>query len=113
MNEFDFPQLQFNQQGLIPAVIQDAQSRQVLMVGWMNPQALTATFSSGQVHFWSRSRQKLWRKGETSGNVLEFVEARQDCDGDSLLILAVPAGPTCHTGHESCFYTELEAPDAG
>ncbi len=113
MTEQAFPQLNFDDRDLIPAVVQDTDSRQVLMVGWMNRQALAATLDSGQVHFWSRSRQELWRKGETSGNVLELRRIWQDCDQDTLLVEAAPAGPTCHTGHVSCFYTPLEVDDAG
>ncbi|MFP3855203.1 MAG: phosphoribosyl-AMP cyclohydrolase [Anaerolineales bacterium] len=104
--------LQFDEHGLIPAVIQDADSLQVLMVGWMNEEALEATQETGQVHFWSRSRRKLWRKGETSGNTLELQEIWQDCDQDTLLVKANPSGPTCHTGHTSCFFTLLEGADA-
>lgn len=103
-----FAALNFDQKGLIPAVVQDAESKQVLMVGWMNQAALAATLSSGLVHFWSRSRQQLWRKGETSGNVLKLHRIWQDCDQDTLLVQAYPAGPTCHTGEVSCFFEELE-----
>jgi phosphoribosyl-ATP pyrophosphohydrolase/phosphoribosyl-AMP cyclohydrolase len=94
----------FDTNGLIPAIVQHARSGEVLMLGYMNEDALQATQASGLVTFWSRSRKVLWRKGETSGNVLRLVELRQDCDGDALLVLAEPAGPTCHTGHVSCFY---------
>jgi phosphoribosyl-ATP pyrophosphohydrolase/phosphoribosyl-AMP cyclohydrolase len=78
------------------------------MLGWMNEEALRRTQESGRVTFWSRSRQQLWQKGETSGNVLRLVELRQDCDGDALLVLAEPAGPTCHTGEASCFYRGVD-----
>jgi len=105
----DLPPLTYNAEGLIPAIIQDAQTRQVLMLGWMNAEALARTLESGQVHFWSRSRRALWHKGETSGNVIQVVEVRVDCDADALLILGHPAGPTCHTGHVSCFYRPLDA----
>ncbi len=77
------------------------------MLGWMNDEALQLTRETGTVHFWSRSRRRLWQKGETSGNVLRVVEIRLDCDGDALLIQAIPAGPTCHTGRTSCFHREL------
>ncbi|GAC1551699.1 MAG: bifunctional phosphoribosyl-AMP cyclohydrolase/phosphoribosyl-ATP diphosphatase HisIE [Herpetosiphon sp.] len=96
--------LQFNDAGLIPAVVQHARTGEVLMLGYMNQAALTQTQSSGLVTFWSRSRRELWQKGATSGNVLRLVELRVDCDADALLVLAEPAGPTCHTGARSCFY---------
>jgi phosphoribosyl-ATP pyrophosphohydrolase/phosphoribosyl-AMP cyclohydrolase len=99
--------LKFDDKGLIPAVVQHARSGEVLMLGYMNEAALQQTQSSGLVTFWSRSRQELWQKGATSGNVLRLVEIRQDCDGDALLILAEPAGPTCHTGTRSCFHRSL------
>jgi phosphoribosyl-AMP cyclohydrolase len=113
MSDNRFPALNYNEKGLIPAVVQDDNTSQVLMVGWMNRQALAATLDSGQVHFWSRSRQQLWRKGETSGNVLSLQTIWQDCDQDTLLVRAIPAGPTCHTGNVSCFFTPLEVADAG
>jgi phosphoribosyl-ATP pyrophosphohydrolase/phosphoribosyl-AMP cyclohydrolase len=89
--------------GLVPAVVQDAWSGRVLMVGWMNREALAITRESWQVTFWSRSKGRLWTKGETSGHVLAFVDLRVDCDGDTLLVLADPQGPTCHRGTETCF----------
>lgn len=88
---------------LTPAIVQDADTGRVLMLGWMDDTALAATRESGFVTFFSRSRQRLWRKGETSGNTLKVVEVRTDCDGDALLVRARPAGPTCHLGTESCF----------
>ena len=91
------------QGGLLPAVVQDAGTLRVLMLGYMDRAALQATLADGFVTFFSRSRQRLWRKGETSGNTLECVSVTADCDGDSLLVLARPAGPTCHTGTASCF----------
>ena len=100
--------LQWNEQGLIPAVVQDAGSGQVLMVAWMNEEALALTQTTGEAHFWSRSRKTLWHKGATSGNVQRVVEIRVDCDGDTLLLQVVPAGPACHTGAMSCFYRRLE-----
>ncbi len=102
------PPLTYDADGLIPAVVQDAESGAVLMLGWMNATAVARTLESGQVHFWSRRRQALWRKGETSGHTLTVVEVRVDCDADALLIRARPAGPTCHTGHATCFYRRLE-----
>ncbi|HLK94976.1 MAG TPA: phosphoribosyl-AMP cyclohydrolase [Nocardioidaceae bacterium] len=89
--------------GLVVAVVQDAGTSQVLMVGWMDDRALQRTLTSGQATFWSRSRQRLWVKGETSGNTLAVRQVLLDCDGDSLLVLVDPAGPTCHTGARSCF----------
>lgn len=100
--------LQWNEQGLIPAVVQDAGSGQVLMVAWMNEEALALTQTTGEAHFWSRSRKTLWHKGATSGNVQRVVEIRVDCDADTLLLQVVPAGPACHTGALSCFYRRLE-----
>ena len=91
------------QGGLLPAIIQNAASRQVLMLGYMNREALDATLAGGEVVFFSRSRQALWRKGESSGNVLRLVAIETDCDADTLLIQAIPAGPTCHLGRASCF----------
>lgn len=102
-------ELRFDARGLIPAVVQDAHTLQVLMVAWMNAEALRRTQETGEAHFWSRSRGALWRKGETSGNVMRVQEIRADCDGDTLLLLVQPAGPACHTGAVSCFYRSLEA----
>jgi phosphoribosyl-AMP cyclohydrolase len=98
------PNLKWNEQGLLPAIIQDSNDGTVLMLGWMNADSLQLTQERGEVVFWSRSRQTLWHKGETSGNVLEVVSIRTDCDQDALLIRATPAGPTCHTGERSCFF---------
>ncbi len=95
--------------GLVPAVVQDQVTGAVLMLGYMNVEAYRATLASGRVTFWSRSRQTLWQKGETSGNVLEVVGIRADCDGDALLVEARPAGPTCHKGWTSCFGEDLPA----
>lgn len=100
--------LHYDTNGLIPAIVQHAHSGEVLMLGYMNAEALTQTQSSGNVTFFSRSRQQIWVKGEISGNSLRFVEARLDCDGDALLILALPAGPTCHTGAPSCFAWQID-----
>ena len=94
--------------GLVPAVVQDAQTKDVLMLGFMNRAALEKTLREGRVTFWTRSRQKLWTKGETSGNVLKFVALRVNCNDDSLLVLAEPIGATCHTGHPTCFYREAD-----
>ncbi len=89
--------------GLVPAVVQDARSRDVLMVGWMDDEALHRTLTSGAATFWSRSRSAYWVKGETSGHTLAVREVRLDCDGDTVLVTADPAGPTCHTGATTCF----------
>jgi phosphoribosyl-AMP cyclohydrolase len=101
----------FDERGLIPAVVQDILTGQVLMLAWMNRQALDLTRQTGQAHFWSRSRQELWRKGATSGNTLKVVDVRIDCDQDAVLVLAIPAGPTCHTGNTSCFYRKVTEND--
>ncbi|PJF47063.1 MAG: bifunctional phosphoribosyl-AMP cyclohydrolase/phosphoribosyl-ATP diphosphatase HisIE [Chloroflexi bacterium] len=101
-------QLKFDAFGLIPAIIQDALTGRVLMLGWMNEEALGRTLRTGEVWFWSRSRQTLWHKGDTSGNVLRVREVRADCDADCLLVRAEPAGPTCHTGRESCFWQDVK-----
>ncbi|WP_129632814.1 bifunctional phosphoribosyl-AMP cyclohydrolase/phosphoribosyl-ATP diphosphatase HisIE [Candidatus Oscillochloris fontis] len=100
--------MNYDTHGLIPAIVQHARSGEVLMLGYMNAEALRLTTESGLVTFWSRSRQELWQKGATSGNILRLVALRQDCDGDALLVLAEPAGPTCHTGARSCFFRDLE-----
>lgn len=92
--------------GLVPAIVQDADTKDVLMLGFMNRDALEKTLRSGLVTFWTRSRQKLWTKGETSGNTLNFVSLRINCNEDSLLVLARPIGATCHTGHPTCYYRE-------
>lgn len=103
-------EIKFDTNGLIPAIIQDANTNQVLMFAYMNADALRATIESGYATFWSRRRQKLWRKGETSGNVLRVRELFYDCDGDALLLLCDPAGPACHTGEITCFYRALSLP---
>lgn len=90
--------------GLVPVVVQDSQTAQVLMLGYMNREALEQTINSGYVTFFSRSRQRLWMKGEESGNTLRVVRMQPDCDNDALLVEAIPAGPTCHTGETSCFF---------
>lgn len=95
----------FDERGLVPCIVQDAASSTVLMMAWMTAEALRLTRETGIVHFWSRSRQALWKKGETSGNTLALVELRVDCDRDCLLVLVKPAGPSCHTGATSCFFT--------
>ncbi|MCS6993658.1 MAG: phosphoribosyl-AMP cyclohydrolase [Anaerolineales bacterium] len=97
-------ELKFDPNGLIPAVVQDAATKDVLMVAWMNAEAVAKTLESGETWFYSRSRGELWHKGGTSGNTQKVVEIRYDCDGDTLLVLVHPAGPACHTGAVSCFY---------
>ena len=99
--------IRFDKQGgLVPAVVQDAETKDVLMLGFMNKDALHKTLDSGLVTFWQRSTQKLWTKGLTSGNVLRVVSVRINCNDDSLLVLARPVGPTCHTMHPTCYFRE-------
>ncbi len=100
--------IKFDNNGLVPSIVQHARSGEVLMLGYMNELSLAQTQETGLVTFWSRSRNELWQKGATSGNVLRLVEMRQDCDGDALLVLAEPQGPTCHTGSRSCFYRSAD-----
>jgi phosphoribosyl-AMP cyclohydrolase len=99
--------LRFDANGLIPAVVQDAKDGAVLMVAWMNRESLERTRREKLACFWSRSRQELWRKGDTSGNYLKVVEIRVDCDEDTLLLLVDPLGPACHTGARSCFFRDI------
>ena len=101
-------QLKLNEQGLIPAIAQDINTGQVLMLGYMNPGSLKRTMEGVQVWFYSRSREDLWHKGEVSGNYLNLKDAYVDCDGDTLLLKVEPDGPACHTGNTSCFFTPLE-----
>jgi phosphoribosyl-ATP pyrophosphohydrolase/phosphoribosyl-AMP cyclohydrolase len=101
--QLDFDKLD----GLLPAVVQDVSTREILMVGFMNQEAWEKTYRTGHVTFWSRTRSTLWTKGETSGNYLVARRIRTDCDGDTLLIEAEPRGPTCHTGAYSCFFNEI------
>jgi phosphoribosyl-ATP pyrophosphohydrolase/phosphoribosyl-AMP cyclohydrolase len=105
--------LKFDQKGLIPAVIQDVDSSEVLMVGYMNEESLRRTLETGQVWFYSRSRQELWHKGATSGNFLNLSEIWKDCDEDTLLVKVKPVGPVCHTGERSCFFKQLEGKHPG
>jgi phosphoribosyl-AMP cyclohydrolase len=99
--------LHWNEQGLIPAIVQDSQSLEVLMMAWMNAESLQLTLDSLETWFWSRSRQELWHKGATSGNIQKVVRIEVDCDEDTLLVLVSPSGPACHTGSSSCFYRSL------
>jgi phosphoribosyl-ATP pyrophosphohydrolase/phosphoribosyl-AMP cyclohydrolase len=101
-------EFKFDEQGLLPAVVQDWLDGSVLMLGYMNREALSKTLSTGSVHFWSRSRQALWEKGETSGNKLLVKELFIDCDRDTILVKAEPLGPTCHTGERACFFSKLD-----
>jgi phosphoribosyl-ATP pyrophosphohydrolase/phosphoribosyl-AMP cyclohydrolase len=103
----------FDDRGLIPAVVQDWRDGTVLMVGFMNREALERTLASRSVHFWSRSRKALWEKGETSGHRLLVKDLFLDCDGDTVLVKADPVGPTCHTGERACFFTRLTAEGSG
>lgn len=103
----DFSQLKFNEAGLVPCIVQDADTLEVLMMAWMSAETLKLTLELGETVFWSRSRQEVWHKGATSGNTQKLVEMRYDCDGDTLLALVHPAGPACHTGERSCFFRTL------
>jgi phosphoribosyl-ATP pyrophosphohydrolase/phosphoribosyl-AMP cyclohydrolase len=100
--------IRFDERGLVPCVAQDWRSGEVLTLAYMNEEALRRTRESGEVHFFSRSRGELWRKGETSGNVMRLRQLRYDCDGDAIVALVEPAGPACHTGQRSCFYRDLD-----
>lgn len=104
---FDPASLKYDDRGLIPAIAQDAQTGEVLMMAWMNAQAVTRTLETGKVTYWSRSRQAFWIKGETSGHVQELVDFRVDCDRDCLLVRINQTGPACHTNRRSCFYTAV------
>ena len=108
MKKAQIDQLKFNQQGLLPAVVQDWLDGTVLMLGYMNEEALAKTVATRTVHFWSRSRQKLWEKGESSGNKLHVKALFVDCDQDTVLVKAQPIGPTCHTGERACFFSRLD-----
>ncbi len=114
MNKLNRDELNWSKgEGLIPAIVQDERSGRVLMLGFMTSEALDRTLQTGRVTFWGRSKQRLWTKGETSGNYLKLKEIRRDCDGDTLLVVAEPEGPTCHRGTVSCFgedhsFTALE-----
>ncbi len=100
-------EIKWDGQGLVPAIVQDSHTGQVLMLAYMNEESLRRTLETGGTWFWSRSRGELWRKGATSGNTQRVVEVRYDCDADALLVLVEPAGPACHTGRQSCFYRRL------
>lgn len=93
--------------GLVPVVVQDAVTKEILMLGYANEEAVRLTIKTGRAHFWSRSRGRIWMKGETSGNMLRVKKILVDCDGDALVYVAEPAGPVCHTGNRSCFFTQF------
>jgi phosphoribosyl-ATP pyrophosphohydrolase/phosphoribosyl-AMP cyclohydrolase len=103
-----FEQVQFDERGLVPCVAQDFASGEVLTLAYGNEESLQLTIETGEVHFFSRSRNRIWRKGEESGHVLKLKQLRIDCDGDAILALVEPTGPACHTGARSCFYREIE-----
>jgi phosphoribosyl-AMP cyclohydrolase len=103
----DLSALKWNANGLIPAIVQQHDSKEVLMVAWMNEESLSKTLETSQTWFWSRSRKELWNKGATSGNTQQVTEVRFDCDADTLLVLVDAAGPACHTGERSCFFRVL------
>lgn len=107
----DVDAIQWDERGLVPAIVQDADTGQVLMLAYMNAESLRLTLDTGQTHFWSRSRRELWHKGATSGNTQDVVAVRVDCDADTLLVAVRPAGPACHTGAVSCFYRAIKAED--
>jgi len=103
-----FEKVKFDERGLVPCVAQDATSGEVLTLAYVNEESLQLTVETGEMHFYSRSRERIWRKGEESGHLLKLVQLRIDCDGDAVLALVEPTGPACHTGERSCFYRELE-----
>jgi len=103
--------LKFDEKGLIPVIVQDAADGTVLMLGYASKESLKLTLEKGEMVFWSRSRQEIWHKGATSGNVLRVKSIAKDCDSDALLVRAEPAGPTCHTGERSCFFTGFDKGD--
>ena len=108
MDKFDVTSLKFDDRGLIPAIAQDADSLEVLMMAWMNAEAVAQTLATGKVTYWSRSRQAFWIKGETSGHTQALVAMRVDCDRDCLLVTVRQKGAACHTGRRTCFYTGVE-----
>ena len=107
MAEIDIGLVKFDEKGLVPVIVQDRTSAEILMAAWANEEALRLTADSGELTLWSRSRKELWRKGGTSGNVMKVFELRTDCDGDTLLAVVEPSGPACHTGKRSCFYRSI------
>ncbi len=109
--QFDASSLRYNDQGLVPAIAQDAETGEVLMMAWMNAESVAKTLETGRVTYWSRSRQAFWVKGETSGHVQELVDFRVDCDRDCILVTVRQEGPACHTNRRSCFYTAVRDRD--
>ena len=103
----NLPELKYNEAGLIPCIVQDADTGAVLMMAWMSAESLALTLERGETVFFSRSRQELWHKGATSGNTQKLVDLRYDCDGDTLLAMVNPDGPACHTGARTCFYRSM------
>jgi len=103
----DLPDLKWDERGLIPAIIQDVATGEVLTLAFMNAESLRLTLTTGETWFWSRSRQELWHKGATSGNTQRVHEIRYDCDADALVVLVTPRGPACHTGEQTCFFRTL------
>jgi phosphoribosyl-AMP cyclohydrolase len=101
-------EIKFDGKGLIPAIVQDAETNEVLMMAYMNKESLQLTLQRGETYFWSRSRGELWHKGKTSGNIQKVVEVCVDCDADTLLVRVHPSGPACHTGNQTCFYRTIE-----
>lgn len=108
MKEELLSEIKYDANGLVPAIVQDASTNDVLMMAWMNAESLQLTLEKGETVFWSRSRREIWHKGATSGNVQKVVELRVDCDADTLLVLVEPAGPACHTGERTCFYRSMK-----
>src|SRR5690348_4390909 len=107
-----YDKLKFNSDGLIPAIVQDHQNGRVLMMAWMNRASLEKTVETGKTHFWSRSRQKFWMKGEESGHTQSVKDIAFDCDGDTILVQVEQNGPACHEGYRSCFFRSVEGPSA-
>src|SRR5262245_38034173 len=107
MNEPIASEIKFDEQGLVPAIVQDSATGAVLMLAYMNAESLGKTLETGETWFWSRSRNELWHKGETSGNTQRVVSIGLDCDGDTLLVRVEPGGPACHTGEQSCFFRSM------
>lgn len=101
-------EIKFDSNGLIPAIVQDSETKVVLMMAYMNAEAMRLTLETGETWFWSRSRNELWHKGATSGNIQRVMQIRMDCDADTLLVLVEPAGPACHTGEQTCFYRNIK-----
>jgi len=106
--QVSIPEIKFDANGLVPSIVQDVETNQVLMMAYMNQESLQLTLEKGETYFWSRSRNELWHKGGTSGNVQKVVEVRVDCDADTLLVRVQPAGPACHTGNQTCFYRNIK-----